>query len=120
MRIYLNNMEFYGFHGCFSEEKIVGTNFRIDMVFETDTRKAEQTDQIEDTVSYLDVYQAVKREMQTPSSLLEHLAKRILKTIFAEFPAVLEAKIKVSKLNPPLGGKLESVSVELEESRMAF
>ena len=116
-KIYLNDMEFYGFHGCFLEEKIVGTNFRVDLVFETNTRKAEQTDQIEDTVSYLDVYQAIKREMKISSNLLEHLAERILQTIFCQYPEISEARIKVSKLNPPLGGKLESVSVELERKR---
>lgn len=117
-KIYLNNMEFYGFHGCFSEEKIVGTNFRIDLVFETDTEKAQQTDQIDDTVSYLDVYQIVKKEMQIPSSLLENLAERILNAIFQQFSAISNIQIKVSKMNPPLGGKLESVSVEIEKRKL--
>ena len=116
-KIYLNNMEFYGFHGCFPEEKIIGTNFRIDLSFETNTEKAQQTDQITDTVSYLDVYQTIKAEMKISSNLLEHLAERILQTIFRQYPEISEACIKVSKLNPPLGGKLESVSVELKKKR---
>ena len=116
-KIYLNNMEFYGFHGCFPEEKIIGTHFRVDLVFETDTEKAQHTDQIEDTVSYLDVYQTLKAEMKISANLLEHLAERMLKTLFDRYPEISTAVIKVSKLNPPLGGKLESVSVELEKVR---
>ena len=48
------------------------------------------------------------------SKLLENVARRILKAIQKEFPDVSYAWVKVKKMNPPLGGKMESVSVELE------
>jgi dihydroneopterin aldolase len=64
-------------------------------------------------VSYLDVYQVVKREMGIPSNLLEHVARRIGEGIRNDFPSVETVRVKVSKLNPPLGGQMESVSVEV-------
>ena len=85
-----------------------------DIVFNTDTSRAEQSDNIADTVSYLDVYQIVKREMQQPSNLLEHVARRVGEAVLKEFPAVTDIKVKVSKMNPPLGGQMHSVSVELD------
>jgi dihydroneopterin aldolase len=51
--------------------------------------------------------------MAIKSKLLEHLARRILDRLKAEFPAIEDATIKVRKLNPPLGGKIDFVSVEL-------
>lgn len=106
-------MRFYAHHGCFEQERAIGTHFRVDLVFETDTTKAEVTDNIEDTVSYLDVYQVVKREMEIPSNLLEHVARRIGEGVRSSFPTVTSVRVKVSKLNPPLGGQMESVSVEV-------
>ena len=107
-------MRFYAHHGCFSQERAIGTHFVVDLSFNTDTTRAEQSDSIADTVSYLDVYQTVKREMQQPSNLLEHVARRVGEAVLQESPAVTDIKVKVSKMNPPLGGQMHSVSVELE------
>jgi len=106
-------MRFYAHHGCFEQERVIGTHFRVDVAFETDTSRAEVSDNIGDTVSYLDVYQVVKREMEIPSNLLEHVARRIGEGIRNGFPSVEAVTVKVSKLNPPLGGQMESVSVEV-------
>ena len=107
-------MRFYAHHGCFSQERAIGTHFVVDLSFNSDTTRAEQSDSIADTVSYLDVYQTVKREMQQPSNLLEHVARRVGEAVLKEYPAVTDIKVKVSKMNPPLGGQMHSVSVELE------
>lgn len=115
--ICINAMRFYAHHGCFEQERAIGTNFRVDLRFETDTRRAEQSDNIEDTVSYLDVYQVVKREMAVPSNLLEHVARRICNAVLAEFQQIDRVTATVHKLNPPLGGQMDSVSVEISASR---
>ena len=112
--ISIEKMEFYAYHGCFEEERKIGTWFSVDMSMEVDTSKAEMSDNLDDTVNYQAVYQVVKREMMVPSKLLEHVARRILTAVQKEFPAVSYAWIKIKKMNPPLGGKMESVSVESE------
>lgn len=112
--ISIEGMEFFAYHGCFKEEAIIGTKFRIDLFLRTDTRKAEVSDVLDDTVNYQKVYAFVKEEMQTPSKLLEHVGRRILHRIQREFPDVNKATIKIRKLNPPLGGKMDFVAVELE------
>lgn len=115
--ITINDMRFYAHHGCFEQERVIGTHFRVDLSFSIDTSKAEVSDNIVDTVSYLDVYQVVKAEMMTPSHLLEHVARRVGERVLIDFPAVDTVNVKVSKLNPPLGGQMDSVSVTLDLTR---
>lgn len=112
--ISIEKMEFYAYHGCFEEEQKIGTWFNVDLSLEVDTSKAEKSDNIEDTVNYQAVYQVVKEQMMIPSHLLENVARRILDAISKSFPAVSYAWVKVKKMNPPLGGVMESVSVEIE------
>jgi dihydroneopterin aldolase len=115
--IAIEGMEFYSYHGCFKEEKEIGTHFIVDYYFKNDTSRAEVSDSLNDTVSYLDVYQLIKKEMASSSNLLEHVANRVLKAAFLEFPSIEWAKIKIQKMNPPLGGKMSSVSFSLEDNR---
>lgn len=110
-------MKFYAFHGCFAEEQAIGTHFSVDVAMNVDTTKAQVSDSLDDTVSYLDVYQVVKREMMIPSHLLEHVAERMANSVLDEFRDVESIWIRVNKLNPPLGGQMDSVSVEIEKYR---
>ncbi len=112
--ISIEGMEFFAYHGCFAEEQIIGTKFRIDLFLEVNTSKAEISDDLHDTVNYQTVYELIKAEMKIKSKLLESVGKRILDKIKLTFPEVEKSKIKIRKLNPPLGGKIEFVSIELE------
>ena len=115
--ITLNGMHFYAHHGCFDEEQRIGTHFRVDVSYTADTSKAQSTDSIEDTVNYLEVYQTVRREMMQPSHLLEHVGDRICQALLADFMCIESVLVRVSKLNPPLGGEVESVTVEVRADR---
>ena len=116
-RIAIHDMRFYAHHGCFAQERAIGTHFRVDLEFDTDTSRAEVSDNIADTVSYLDVYQTVRQQMSIPSNLLEHVARRVGEAVLAGYPAVDSVSVKVYKLNPPLGGQMDSVSVALTLQR---
>ena len=112
--ISIEQMEFYAYHGCFKEEQIIGTRFLVNISLETDTSSAEKSDDLGDTVNYQEVYLLVKKEMEIKSKLLEHVGRRILKAVMDRFPEIESAKIKISKMNPPLGGKMNSVSLSLQ------
>lgn len=112
--ISIEGMEFYAYHGCFAEEQLIGTWFVVDLFLEVDTSQAEQSDNLHDTVNYLEVYQVVKREMEINSKLLEHVGRRIIRAVMETFPQVSHTRIKVRKMNPPLGGKMDFVSLTLE------
>ncbi len=113
----IENMEFYAYHGCFAEESKIGTRFRVNLRMEVDTSRAQVSDSIDDTVNYLSVYQAVKGEMMKPSHLLENVADRIASRVLGDFAGVTHVWVKVTKLNPPLGGRMEGVSLTVDKQR---
>jgi 7,8-dihydroneopterin aldolase/epimerase/oxygenase len=116
-KITLKNMEFHAYHGCMEHEQQVGNTFLVTVSIETDTEKAEKSDHLEDTLNYKSVYDVIKTEMEQPSKLIEHVAYRIRETVMHKFPEIKKINVKLSKLNPPLGGKSEKVSIELKAKR---
>lgn len=113
--IRLEGMEFFAYHGCFAEEQIIGTRFVVDLEFTYDTAKAEKGDHLADAVNYQDVYRIVKEEMDKKSYLIEHVGRRILDAVRASFPVISHAGIRISKVNPPIGGKVAQVCCMLED-----
>jgi dihydroneopterin aldolase len=109
----IEGMHFYAYHGHFEAERIVGHDFLVDAWLETDCLKAADSDNLDDALNYQAVYDLIKNEMQVKSHLLEHVAGRILNALFVHFPSIQKARIKVSKLNPPMGGQIEKASVTL-------
>jgi 7,8-dihydroneopterin aldolase/epimerase/oxygenase len=108
--IILEGMEFFAYHGCYKEEQVIGTKFLVDLRVTADTALAEESDHLKDTLSYVHLYQAVKKEMEQKSHLLEHVAGRIMDSLKSGFPQIRRIELKISKLNPPVGGKVSHVS----------
>ena len=115
--IKLQNIRTFSFHGCLEEEAKIGSDYRVDLEIKTDLRKSSLSDDLKDTVDYVLLNKIVVEEMSVRSKLLEHVAERILSRIFKEIPAVSRILLAVSKLNPPIGGDVEAVTIEMEEYR---
>lgn len=115
--IKLKNIRTFSYHGCLVEEGKIGSDYSVDLEVKTDLRKSCISDDLADTVDYVLLNQIVVEEMAIRSDLLEHVAYRIIIRIFAEAPSVSRIKIRVSKINPPIGGDVEAVTIELEEYR---
>lgn len=113
--IIIEGMKFYAFHGHYEAEKIIGTYFQVDLHIKADCLKAAVSDNLNDALNYHEVFLLVQTEMGKKSNLIENVANRILNSLFEKFPQIKKAKIKVSKLNPPMGGEIESVSVFLSK-----
>jgi 7,8-dihydroneopterin aldolase/epimerase/oxygenase len=111
--IHLEDIEFYAFHGCYKEEQIAGARFLVNLTLETNLDKASVSDNIDDALNYQTAYEIVKQEMGIKSHLLENVAGRILNSLFQRFSQLEHATLKVSKMNPPMGGAMKCVSVEL-------
>ena len=112
--IQIENMEFYSFHGHYREEQIVGNKFLVDLHIESDMAAPAASDDLKDAVNYQLAYRLVKVEMENKSKLLEKIAKRILDTIYENFEGLRKVTVKISKMNPPMGGgRIEKVSVTL-------
>lgn len=111
--IELEGMEFYAYHGHYSFEKQVGARFIVSIRIQTDCDKAGLSDKLEDALNYQQVYDLICEEMAIPSALLEHVCHRILDRLYRSFPNIEQAIVKLSKMNPPMGGQIEKVSIEL-------
>ncbi|MDR1847822.1 MAG: dihydroneopterin aldolase [Bacteroidales bacterium] len=109
--IRIENMRFKSLHGCFAEERIIGTEFAVDLTFEYNSTMAEDFDNKEFAVDYQEVYLVVKEQMNIASNLIENVAKRIANAVLTRFK-VDKCGVKVSKLNPPLGGQISAVCFE--------
>lgn len=110
-QLVLENMEFYAYHGHYEEEQVIGGQFRVDLVIDTDISKAAGSDDLNDAIDYGMIYDLIRKEMAVPSRLLEHLAKRITDMLYTVSTRIEKITITVSKLNPPVGGKMEKFSV---------
>lgn len=113
--IAIEGMEFFAYHGCFEEEQIIGGRFMVDIHFEAGTRGAEEQDSLAGTVNYQKVYEVIAAEMAVKSKLIEHLCARIIKAVYASFPGIWNVTVKVCKMNPPVGGRVEKVSITLKK-----
>ena len=109
--IRLENMEFRAGHGCYDLEKKVGNRFVVSVEIDAESEEAAREDDVQKAVNYLNVYELVARQMRQTSNILENVALRIGDAIKAEWPQVERVRVEVSKLAPPLGGKIERVTV---------
>jgi dihydroneopterin aldolase len=116
-KISLSNIRVYAYHGCLKEESIIGSDYRVDVVIEADLTKAASTDDLDDTVDYVLINYIVKEEMAIKARLLEQVARRILERILKSCPTVTKAEVTVSKINPPISGDVEMVSINLQLTR---
>ncbi len=116
-KIKVENIRVYAHHGCLKEETAIGCDYLVDVEVDANLAKATTTDALVDTVDYVHINHIVKEEMHIPSKLLEHIAKRISQRIFSELPIVKKTKVAVSKINPPIGGDVDKVTIILKEKR---
>ncbi|WP_417857907.1 dihydroneopterin aldolase [Xanthomarina gelatinilytica] len=115
--IKVENIRVFAHHGCLKEETKIGCDYRVDLKIKANLQTSAKTDDLSDTVDYVFLNRIVREEMLKPSKLLETVAKRILNRIFKEDKLVDKATICVSKLNPPIGGDVEMVTIKMTEKR---
>lgn len=112
-KIYLRNVRFRAFHGVLPQEGIVGNDYLVNLVLDYDFSSAMQTDELQGTLNYAEVYQKVREEMAVPSKLLEHVAGRIAHRLFSDFPEIQKLQLSITKVNPPMGGDSDGAGVEV-------
>ncbi len=112
MYIHLKGLKLYAYHGVLPQENQVGAEYTIDLRLKTDFAQAAETDRLEGTVNYAEVFSAVKKEMSIPSQLLEHVACRIARRLLDDFPTISEVNIALYKQNPPMGADCSQVGIE--------
>ena len=115
--IKVKNIQVYAYHGCLIEEGKIGSDYRVDIKVEANLGPSSVSDHLKDTVDYVHINKIVKEEMAIRSKLLESVTRRILERILNEIPIAMNATAEVSKINPPIGGNVEMVTIEMSLSR---
>ena len=112
-KIIISGLRLYAYHGVMEQERQVGAYFTIDCEVEADMKEAIEHDFVDGTISYADIYETIKREMATPSFLVEHAAGRIANAILHEYPKAKSVRIRLMKENPPMGADCLGAGVEV-------
>lgn len=115
--IRVQNIRMYSNHGCLQEEAKIGSDYRVDVEIEADLSTSAQSDKLADTVDYVHINKVVKEEVSKRSELLEHVVQRVLDRLLNEIPMIDKATVALSKLNPPIGGDVEAVTIEMQKKR---
>ena len=118
--IKVENIRVFAHHGCLKEETAIGSDYRIDLQVKADLSVSAKSDELRDTVDYVFLNKVVREEMSQPSKLLETVAQRILNRIFTEDQLISKATVAVSKINPPIGGDVEMVTIKMSQTRKSF
>jgi 7,8-dihydroneopterin aldolase/epimerase/oxygenase len=116
-KIKLKNIRTFSYHGCLIEESKIGSEYRVDLEIETDLKQSALSDRLKNTVDYVLLNRIVTEEMAIRSELLENVAHRIIIRAMKEASTIVKIKVEVSKINPPIGGDVEAVTIIMSETR---
>ena len=116
-RIDVLGQRFFAHHGCLPEEAIIGQEYLVDVKVWIDLTQSAESDDLDQTVDYVDVHRICAREMAIRSKLVEHVAGRILKALRQELPlteAIEQIEVTITKFAPPIGGDCQRITVTLQ------
>ena len=115
--IRLKNIRIFANHGCLTEEEKIGSDYIVNLEVTANLSKAAKTDELSDTVDYVQLQKIVREQMAIRSKLLEQVGQRIIDGILKDIQLVDAVKVRVSKINPPIGGDIAEVSVTMTSER---
>mmetsp|Transcript_32979 Transcript_32979/g.71892 ORF Transcript_32979/g.71892 Transcript_32979/m.71892 type:complete len:166 (-) Transcript_32979:1594-2091(-) len=116
--IFLNGLTFHGFHGVLPEENVLGQKFVIDLTMRVDLRKAGETDELDQTVNYAEVFRQVKTIVEgPPRKLIEAVAEDIAKDVLTSHGLVQDIMVRVKKPHVALEGVIDTLGVEIWRKR---
>ncbi len=116
-KIKLTNIIFYAHHGYYKAERELGQRFEVDLEIGCDLRQAAETDDLEKTIDYRQIYSIAKEAFENNKfKLLETVAQRIAVHILETQP-VRDVLIRIRKPHVPLKGFLDHVEIEVYRSR---
>ncbi len=110
----LHNLILHGYHGVFEEEKKVMNTFEVSLSVKYDDKKSD-FNSLEDTISYVDLYEIVKQKIKVPVFLLEKLCQGIIRKIKHQYPSVREVNISIYKLQAPIENFQGKVGVTMRK-----
>ena len=111
--IELKEIKIHAYHGVAKQERVVGNDYLVRVKVKYDISKAAQSDSVDDTINYAELYDIVKQEMDIPSNLLENVVYRIMNAIKNRFPTVEGGEVEIVKIKPPISGDVRGATVSI-------
>ncbi len=111
--IKVENIVCYSYHGCMAEEASIGQTYLVGVEMNLDFSEAANNDDLSKTIDYCVINRIVEEEMAIRSKLIEHVGQRILNRFKRDLLIMKSATVEIKKINPPINGNVESVSVLL-------
>lgn len=115
--IFVNDIQLHAYHGVMPQEQLTGNDYLVSVSAQYPIDKAIATDDVQHTLNYAMVYDIVKEEMGISSKLVEHVAERIAQHLMKQFADISAVRVRVTKLNPPMGAQCAGAGVEIEMAR---
>ena len=116
-RILLNGLSFFGRHGCHAAEQELGQKFIVDIELECDLSAACASDDLQDSLDYVSIYNAARDVIEGESAqLLESLAQRIADFALQD-ERVVSAWVRIRKPHIALPGALDYIGIEITRGR---
>lgn len=117
-QIVIQNMAFHGYHGVLPEESVTGNRFLVSVWMTLDLHQAGESDDVEHTVNYAQVYETVRFIVEGPrKQLIEALAESIASRLLQQFPRIHAISVEVGKPTAPIPGIFDGVSVKIYRMR---
>lgn len=117
-KIIVEKMAFYGYHGLYAEENVLGQRFYVDLTAYLDIKPAAASGDMNDSVNYVELYQLIQSIVEgKPFTLLESLTEHIAQEVLIGFPLIQEVLVKVVKPHPPAPIHFSGVAIEIRRKR---
>ncbi|OCX51644.1 dihydroneopterin aldolase [Mucilaginibacter sp. PPCGB 2223] len=113
VRVALQGVRFFAFHGFYPEERVLGNHFIVDVDVEFLQQHHFTNDEIAHTVNYEQLYIIVAKHMKQPRKLLETVVQAIIDELKTTYPFVETIRVGLKKLSPPLPGIVEHSFIEI-------
>ena len=112
--INLEGMDFHAFHGCYELARLTGSHFEVSLRIVSPLGRVAEDDDVTQAVNYLTVYETVREQMAVTQHTIERVAQNIINALHGSFSQIVAVECTVTKIAPPLGGKVNRVSVTLK------
>ena len=108
--ITIEGIRIFAYHGHLPEEAKLGGHFIVNIWITVDVSEVEKTDNLNDTVDYVQIIEIVKKDMSLRANMIEVPAKRIVDSIL-KLDKVQKVKVELEKVQPPIEASFDKISV---------
>ena len=110
-------MRFHAFHGVLSQERLVGNDYEVTVVMDSDIAAAALSDDVADTINYAEAHEVVRQVMMEPCRLLERVVWNIGAALLTHFDRLAAVEVSVVKRNPPMSADCDGTEVRIKVTR---